>query len=79
MARNIYKKKVLNIIGNNLNSLNSNEKFSFCESWMCIDENKVKNYFIFFNLFIVLVMRWLFTTYNVMSRNVTAKKRLDNG
>ena len=42
MTRNIYKKKVLNIIGNNLNSLNSNEKFSFCESWMCIDENKVK-------------------------------------
>jgi hypothetical protein len=23
-----------------------------------------------------MVMRWLFTTYNVMSRNVTAKKRL---
>ncbi len=28
---------------------------------------------------IVLAMRWLFTTYNVMSRNVTAKKRLGNG
>jgi len=32
------------------------------------------NNFNFF--FIVLAMQWLFTTYNVMSRNVTAKKWL---
>jgi len=42
----------------------------------------LNDYFIDFNIilifkrFIVLAMRWLFTTYNVMSRNVTVKKRL---
>jgi len=35
----------------------------------------VEIYYIIF-IFIVLAMRWLFTTYNVMSRNVTVKKWL---